>query len=154
MRLYFAAPLFCESERAFNARLASRIEQLGFDVFLPQRDGLESGQTLDSMGPEAWSQAIFDLDSERVFGCDVFLCILDGRVPDEGMALELGLAYADRVRANPERKLIGFSTDWRVFSPAGINAMLFGALDQIFSEESALLERLEELFESDTLPAP
>ena len=45
MRLYFAGPLFCESERVFNARLAAEIEKLAYDVFLPQRDGLEADQT-------------------------------------------------------------------------------------------------------------
>ena len=117
--------------------------------FFPQRDGLESDQTLETMGPEAWSQAIFDLDRDRVFGSDVFLCILDGRVPDEGLALEIGLAYADRHHANPERHLIGYSTDWRVFSPAGINAMLFGALDEIVRDEVGLLARLAEIIDGD-----
>ena len=37
--LYFAAPLFSESERIFNAALTREIERLGFTVFLPQRDG-------------------------------------------------------------------------------------------------------------------
>ena len=83
------------------------------------------------MGAEAWSQAIFDLDRDNVLKSDVVLCILDGRVPDEGMALELGLAYADRLHHNKHRKLIGYSTDFRVFSSAGINAMLVGALDEV-----------------------
>ena len=145
MNLYFAAPLFCDSEREFNASLSAKIEALDIDVFLPQRDGLESGQSLESMGAEAWSQAIFDLDCGKVFDCDVFLCVLDGRVPDEGLALELGLAYADRHHTQRDRKLIGFSTDWRVFSPAGINAMLAGALDEVVTDETSLLDRLREI---------
>ncbi len=40
--LYFAAPLFSESERAFNAALTAEIERLGFTVFLPQRDGVDA----------------------------------------------------------------------------------------------------------------
>jgi hypothetical protein len=40
--LYFAAPLFSESELAFNAALTGEIERLGFTVFLPQRDGLDA----------------------------------------------------------------------------------------------------------------
>ena len=76
--------------------------------------------------------------------CDVLLCILDGRVPDEGMGVEIGLAHADRHHKNKSRKLIGYSTDWRVFSPAGINAMLAGALDEVHHDEVALLARLRE----------
>ena len=37
---YFAAPLFSESELAFNTALTAEIERLGFTVFLPQRDGV------------------------------------------------------------------------------------------------------------------
>jgi nucleoside 2-deoxyribosyltransferase len=148
MKLYFAAPLFCDSERVFNSRLTIEIEALGYEVFLPQRDGLESDQTLESMGAEAWSQAIFDLDCDQVMDCDVLLCILDGRVPDEGMGVEIGLAYADRHHANQHRKLIGYTTDFRVFSPAGLNAMLAGALDEVLHDEDALLARLGEIIAS------
>ena len=41
-RLYFAGPLFSAAELTFNAVLAEHIEALGFEVFLPQRDGVES----------------------------------------------------------------------------------------------------------------
>ncbi len=37
--LYLAAPLFSESELAFNAALTAEIERLG-SLFLPQRDGV------------------------------------------------------------------------------------------------------------------
>jgi len=143
MRLYFAAPLFSSIEMSFNDRLAAMIENLGYEVFLPQRDGYEGTPVKE--GFEAWSQAIFERDRDHVLGCDVLLCVLDGRVPDEGMAVELGLAYADRVHRNPHRKLIGFSTDYRSFSPAGMNAMLAGALDEIHHDETSLLHRLKAL---------
>lgn len=38
MRLYVAAPLFTEAERAFNLVLARALEAAGHDVYLPQRD--------------------------------------------------------------------------------------------------------------------
>lgn len=37
MKLYFAAPLFCDAEKEFNERLTNQIEFLGYEVFLPQR---------------------------------------------------------------------------------------------------------------------
>lgn len=144
MRLYFAAPLFSVQEREFNARLAASIEALGFEVFLPQRDGYEGPLDPEVIGTPEVSRQIFELDSRQVLQSDVVLCILDGRVPDEGMALELGLGYADRLHRNRHRKLIGLSTDF-LRGGAGINAMLVGALDEVFSEESALLERLTEI---------
>lgn len=39
MKIYFAAPLFCKSERDFNINLTKQLEELGYEVFLPQRDG-------------------------------------------------------------------------------------------------------------------
>ncbi len=145
MRLYFAGPLFCLSEREFNVGLAARIEALGYEVFLPQNNAQETGLTIDDAGPEAWSQAIFDLDRNGVFAADVVLFILDGRVPDEGMCVELGLAYARRTQTGRPRHLVGYSTDFRVFSPAGLNAMVSGALDEVLHDERSLLSRLREI---------
>jgi hypothetical protein len=38
MRIYAAAPLFTEAERAFNLVLARALEVEGHEVYLPQRD--------------------------------------------------------------------------------------------------------------------
>ena len=40
MKIYFAGPLFCESERMFNQDLTRQLEKAGFDVFL--RNGMAS----------------------------------------------------------------------------------------------------------------
>jgi nucleoside 2-deoxyribosyltransferase len=144
MRLYLAGPLFSAAEVAFNARLAAAIEGLGYEVYLPQRDGFEADSVSSESRAEARSQAIFELDAENVLECDVLLCILDGGVPDEGMAVELGIGFADRIHHKPDRKLIGFSTDVRHHHPGGLNAMLLGALDEIHDDEDTLLDRLRQ----------
>lgn len=38
MKLYFAAPLFSDSEKNYNLKLTQKIESAGYKVFLPQRD--------------------------------------------------------------------------------------------------------------------
>ena len=43
MRLYLAAALFTEAERAFNLVLARALEAEGHQVYLPQRDTPPSG---------------------------------------------------------------------------------------------------------------
>lgn len=144
MRLYFAGPLFSVQERQFNARLAASVEALGFDVFLPQRDGYEGPRDPKVIGRPEVARRIFELDKSQVLGCDVLLCILDGRVPDEGMAVEIGLAHADRLHRSRHRVLIGLSTDF-LRGGAALNAMLVGALDEIFDDEAALLERLGDI---------
>ena len=51
--IYLAGPLFSEAERRFNLELTHRLEAMGFDVFLPQRDGVEhDGPPYDTMTPE------------------------------------------------------------------------------------------------------
>ncbi|WP_051248837.1 nucleoside 2-deoxyribosyltransferase domain-containing protein [Inquilinus limosus] len=64
-RLYFAGPLFSAAELAFNAALAEKIEALGFTVFLPQRDGVESSrEPWVAMSPDERRRAIFELDRD------------------------------------------------------------------------------------------
>ena len=146
MRMYFAGPLFSLQEREFNARLTASIEALGFDVWLPQRDGYEGPKDPKLIGQPDVGREIFELDKHHVLACDVLLCILDGRVPDEGMAVELGLAHADRLHRSQHRKLIGLSTDF-LRGGAAINPMLLYALDEIYSEEAELLERLRTILQ-------
>ena len=38
-KIYIAAPLFCEGERAFNERIDAILRECGHETFLPQRDG-------------------------------------------------------------------------------------------------------------------
>ncbi len=94
MLLYVAGPLFSTAERSFNQQLTDKIEALRYRVFLPQRDGVESNEPpYDIMPPDDRRRARFTLDKDNVLACDVFLFILDGRIPDEGACVELGIAY-------------------------------------------------------------
>lgn len=146
MRLYFAAPLFSEAERRFNAMLAARIEASGITVFLPQRDGAERDRPpYDAMTRDERRLAMFDLDTAEIFACDIFLIVLDGRVPDEGAAFELGVAYAHKKLTQPAMRLVGLHTDARAaFIGAKLNPMLAVPLDALATDEQRLLEILAE----------
>ena len=86
MRVYFAGPLFCEAERVFNLRLAEKLEAKGYQVFLPQRDGVESEKPpYNKMPNDELQKTIFELDREKIHQADIFLFVLDGRVPDESV---------------------------------------------------------------------
>src|SRR3989338_7282684 len=131
-KTYFAAPLFSDSEKRFNASLTDRLErEIGLNVFLPQRDGMEFAR-MQQMTPREKTQAIFKLDHDKVFASDVFIVVLDGRVPDEGAALELGLAYAHRELTGKKRLIVGLFTDVRAsFLDQQLNPMLEFPLDYI-----------------------
>ena len=48
------------------------------------------------MTPEERRHAMFRLDRDTILTYDVFLFVLDGRVPDEGACVELGIAYCHK----------------------------------------------------------
>lgn len=142
-KVYFAGSLFSQAERDYNQKFCSQIESLGFKVFLPQRDGAELNQ---NMTLSERNKAIFDLDVAQVLDCDVFLFVLDGRVPDEGACFELGVAYYQKKQNNSKKHIIGLHTDMRAsFLDSKLNAMLDGAFDQIFTSEKELITYLNKI---------
>ena len=146
MLIYFAAPLFSRAEQAFNLQLTEKLEEKGFTVFLPQRDGVEIGKPpFIEMPSDERSHAIFTLDRDNVLEADVLLFVLDGRVPDEGACVELGIAYGQKHLLQRDKLLIGLYTDIRAaFLGAKLNAMVHGPLDHIADNEKDLIAALEE----------
>lgn len=147
MRIYFAGPLFSVAERRFNSELTARLEALGFTVFLPQRDGVErDNPKYAALTPQERREAIFRIDRDQVFTADILLYILDGRVPDEGAAVELGIAYAHKELAMPAKRLIGLMTDARAaFLGAKLNPMLAVPLEYVAETEDDLLAFLRSI---------
>ena len=144
MLIYFAGPLFSEAERRFNDGLTRKLENLGFDVFLPQRDGVEPHRPpYDAMTPEERRHAIFDLDKRKIFEADIFLFVLDGRVPDEGACVELGIAYCQKELQGNRKLLVGLQTDARAaFLTSKLNPMVRVPLQYVLEDEEALLRLL------------
>lgn len=114
-------------------------------MFLPQRGGIGLSKPPGSeMTPDERRLAIFGLDRDRILEADVFLFVLDGRVPDEGACAELGMAYGQKHLLQREKLLIGLQTDWRAAFPgARLNPMVRGALDGVAENEEDLMAALE-----------
>ena len=150
MLLYFAGPLFSEAEKRFNQQLTDKIEALGYRVFLPQRDGVERGRSpYDAMPLDERRRLRFALDKDNVLACGVFLFVLDGRVPDEGACVELGIAYCQKELRQPTKRLLGLHTDARVAFPGGaLNTMVGVPLERVVHTEDALLELLQQIRET------
>ena len=92
---------------------------------------------------------MFHLDRARILDADVFLFVLDGRVPDEGACVELGIAYCQKYLQNGEKLLVGLHTDTRAaFIGGRLNPMVRVPLDYIVDDEETLLRLLVE-HESD-----
>lgn len=146
-KIYFAGPLFSQAERDYNQKLCSQIENIGFKVFLPQRDGAELDKTpYQEMTQLERNKVIFELDVRQVSDSDIFLFVLDGRVPDEGACFELGIAYNQKIQNNSEKLIIGIHTDMRAsFINSKLNAMIEGAFDKILHSEQKLIDSLTEI---------
>lgn len=130
--LYLAAPLFTEIERNFNSSVAERIEEY-FKVFLPQRDGLLiPGNAIDPIKYPQILEDVFQGDIRAIDACDLFLAILDGRTIDEGVAFELGYAFARG------KKCLSLRTDSRQLAAWGNNPMITQAVSKEFSTTDAL----------------
>jgi hypothetical protein len=70
---------------------------------------------------------------------------LDGRVPDEGACVELGIAYGQKYLLERDKLLIGLLTDRRgAFLGGKLNAMIHGSLDYVADNENDLIAAIEE----------
>ncbi len=145
MLIYFAGPLFNKTEKELNSALTEKLELIGYDVFLPQRDGVESDkESYKSMEKEEKRQKMFELDIEKILEADIFLVILDGRVPDEGACMELGVAYCQKRLQKNNKLLVGLHTDIRAaFLGSKLNPMLKVSLDYIARTEDELINFLK-----------
>jgi len=85
MNLYFAAPLFTTSERAWNAEVTAALRAAGHEVFLPQ----EQAPGLDATG-------IFATDVGGIDAAEGLVAIMDGSDPDSGTCWEVGYAYGTK----------------------------------------------------------
>jgi nucleoside 2-deoxyribosyltransferase len=146
-KVYFAAPLFSEAEREYNLYLTEILESYGYEVFLPQRDGFLATE-LEGLSEEEKIATIFEKDKEEVLKADIVFAVLDGRVPDEGVCIELGIAYANGKRC------YGFKSDARsVELDMDLNPMIVGCLTYLFYDVNGddLIVELEEYLETNPL---
>ena len=145
--VYFAAPLFSQSEKDFNLELTKVLEDHGYQVFLPQRDGYLAAE-LEGKTEEELTEMIFDKDYSEVLKADVLFMNLDGRVPDEGACVELGIAYANGKRC------YAVKTDARsVEINMDLNPMIAGCCTKIFKnfDGDKLIEELDQYLSENAL---
>lgn len=145
-KIYFAAPLFSQAERDYNLKVVKVLEDHGYEVFLPQRDGLLAAE-MEGKTEEELNDMIFRLDYSSIMKADILVMLIDGRVPDEGACVELGIAYASGKRC------YGMKTDSRaVESKLDMNPMIAGCFIRIFKDLNGdeMIKKLEQyLAEND-----
>ncbi len=135
MKVYLAGPLFSQSERAFNHKIAQSLRDNGYDVWLPQENFPASVES------EEEKRRVFEADLKALRDCEIVVAVLDGECVDSGTAFEIGYAHALEVPA------IGIKTDIRVFSSSEeVNLMLETAVKLLKSSDTR--ELLEDLLKT------
>ena len=107
-RIYLAAPLFSDAERAFNLVLRDLLTAQGYPVYLPQ----ETGEGVEGRGSD---RAIFESHIRALDAAGCVIAVCDGADTDSGTAWEIGYVIAkgipvialstDRRRAKAERRV-------------------------------------------------
>lgn len=104
MKLFLAAPLFSEAERAFNSKIAAKLREKGFEVWLAQET------SFIQHGTHKEKQKIYEGDISALKTSDAVVAVLNGVDVDAGVAFELGYATA------LGKPIVGLKTDYRTFS--------------------------------------
>ena len=120
MKIYFANALFSQAELNYNAQLAAKIRQLDqtIDLYLPQEN-----DSINNKQSYADSKMIAQADTEKLLASDLMVAVLDGLSIDNGVASEIGVAYAKEI------PIIGLYTDTR--QQGSSNQQKLQALGQI-----------------------
>jgi nucleoside 2-deoxyribosyltransferase len=134
MKVFLAAPLFSEAERDFNSKVAKRLRDEGFQVWLAQ----ESPFTHEGTSKE--KKKIYEEDISALKTCDVLVAVLDGVEVDSGVAFEMGYA------ASLGKPMIGLKTDHRTFSKMeDVNLMLEVPLTKLCSGIDDVITELKSI---------
>lgn len=104
MKIYFANALFSQADINYNAQLAAQIRNLSpqIDLYLPQENN-----DINDKQAYADSKMIAQADTAKLLASDLVIAILDGNTIDNGVASEIGVAYAQKI------PIIGLYTDTR-----------------------------------------
>lgn len=140
--IYFAASLFSEAEKEWNARTTQRLElETHSTVFLPQRDGELLAQLVaEGVRIDLARSIIRNRDLDAIDKSDLIITVLDGAVADPGAIYELAAATFRELPARPAKELWGLRTDGRQPLPSGENPMLY--FDEFFTSTDALVKAL------------
>ena len=138
-KIYLAAPLFNEMELKRNEEIKKMLVEHGYDVYLPQEEVGLASEMITKENKLIINKKIFDSDIKGIKDSDILLFLLDGRVPDEGACVELGMAYAWN------KKCVGYKTDTRALDITGDdNLFIEGCFDfRVARNINELLEILK-----------
>jgi nucleoside 2-deoxyribosyltransferase len=134
-RIYLAAPLFSESERAYNLSVARELRNNFFEVYLPQ----ESGDDSDTRNQDEQNR-IFSVNLRSLENADKIVAIIDGADADSGTAWEMGYAFAHG------KQVIAIRTDFR-------RSGRYEKVNFMLEESAIVVSNMEDLLDAVKAPA-
>lgn len=84
MKIYWAGPLFTLAERNWNVEATTLLQELGYEVWLPQ----------EKEPRDKTAYSIFKMDVEGLDWATMVVAVMDGPDPDSGTCWECGYAFA------------------------------------------------------------
>ena len=106
-------------------------------MYLPQDEAGLAYEKIDDNNKMQINKKIFESDVKCIKKSDLLIFDLNGRVPDEGGCVELGMAYAWGI------KCIGFKTDTRALDYTGDdNLMIEGCMNFKIARNLEELEKM------------
>ncbi len=127
MRIYLAAPVFTQVQRAWNRKLADAIKDAFEEATLILPQDFRTEGTYNN--PKNYG-VLFRQCTAQIQRCDVLLAVLDGSDVDSGTAFSIGMAHA------LGKTVIGIRTDYRPGADHGVNLMCSRACRYLIREFS------------------
>jgi len=92
--VYLASPLGFSSSLKSSVlpRLVQAVEAVGVEVYEPFERNAQAG--LIKKEDTSWAWDVAHADAEAVKNCDAIFAVVNGVPPDEGVCVELGIAWA------------------------------------------------------------
>jgi nucleoside 2-deoxyribosyltransferase len=138
-RVYVGGGLFTDEEKTFHLGLANELEELGFSVFLPQRDGYEAAM-LSGWSVEEKVRRIYQRDLVEVCRARFLFANLDGAIPDDGVCAEVAIAGMHKLVLR-DKRIVGYRSDTRTFmAELPLNPLVAGPLDALCSARDEVIE--------------
>ena len=128
VKIYFAGPLFSEAEREYNLKIATKLREQGWEVWLPQENQPE----------EFNAPLIYRVDIDHLEKADIVVANLDGIDVDSGTAFEIGYATAKG------KMVFGLKTDQRLFSHDESVNLMIGVPTIIRKDIDSLIAAIKE----------
>jgi len=134
-RIYLAAPLFSEPERAYNLSVARELRNNFFEVYLPQ----ESGDDTAIRNQEEQNR-IFSVNLRSLENADKIVAIIDGADADSGTAWEMGYAFSHG------KQVIAIRTDFR-------RSGRYEKVNFMLEESATVVSNMEDLLDAVKAPS-